>query len=527
MGNPVGSARLDHQAPTHRVPGASVAARAAQAGNVARGAQAAGGGPQRKPGDTDGAAPAAATRAPGDDTTREKGPGHGDRITDEDGYQLVRSRSGWRKARGPAGQSSGEDTSAANGGDDLGPGASGAQRDEGEPAGDAEEPNDDPATPTTLHKAWQSEVGVVRRLKQQGLGPTHPAMRAACEARDMAERAWRGAKEPPPTAIRLARAQAKLDRALEIQGESHKALAEYEAAHKERLAALQARLEEDRARVRTRRQQLEEVQAEVGAGASCTRTRTAQDDAARQVHDALCGTVAPTIAALVEQLDSSLPAWSVLNGLLGTLATSKDTLEKAFVRPHGTQEFDIADGGDAAGGEGDGWWEGESDWSESHELPNATPTGGEPPGGQGADPSTMAAAEQDQCMGTDNWWDKSTAAWDEGARWQECGHGKWTRASWADSWEQEQEAEGPAVARRRLEPAPPPSTTADDADTHDAAGAEQRRRQHGERAQRIILAAINAGVQPVTSTGEELHLLDPNALDAWAAENLPAGTDVR
>ncbi len=270
-------------------------------------------------------------------------------------------------------------------------------------------------------------------------------------------------------------------------------------------------------------------QAEVGAGASGNRARTAQDDAAKQVHDALCGTVAPTIAALVEQLDSSLPAWSVLNGLLGTLATSKDTLEKAFVRPPGTQEFDIADGGDAAGGGGDDWWEGDSDWSESHELPNTAPTGEGPPGGQGADQGTTAAAEQDQCMGTDNWWDKPTGGWDEGTRWQECGHGKWTRSSWADSWEQEQEAEGSAVARRRLEPAPPPppSTTADDADPLDATAAEQRRRQHGERAQRIILAAINAGVQPVSSTGEELHLLDPNALDAWAAENLPAGAPGR
>jgi hypothetical protein len=128
-------------------------------------------------------------------------------------------------------------------------------------------------------------------------------------------------------------------------------------------------------------------------------------------------------------------------------------------------------------------------------------------------------------MGTDNWWDKSTGRWDAGTRWEECGHGKWTRSSWADSWEQEQEAGGSAVARRRLEPAPPPSATAASDDPLDeAAAAEQRKRQHGERVQRIILAAIDAGVQPVSGTGEELHLLDPHALDAWAAENLPGST---
>ncbi len=44
---------------------------------------------------------------------------------------------------------------------------------------------------------------------------------------------------------------------------------------------------------------------------------------------------------------------------------------------------------------------------------------------------------------------------------------------------------------------------------------------HRERVDLIIGSAIDAGVQPLTSMGEDLHVLDPNALDAWAAEHLP------
>ncbi len=302
-------------------------------------------------------------------------------------------------------------------------------------------------------------------------------MQAACEARDTAERTWRDAKDPAPAAVRLARAQAKLDRAIDIQSESRQALMEYEEEHRQKLAALRARLDEDGARVRHRRQQLEAVQEEVGAEGLGARARERQSEAARRVHSSLCGTVAPTIAALIEQLDSSTPAWTVLNGLLGTLSESKSALEGAFNTAPGTQRYDIADGAGADGEEGE-WeedWEEGSQWSESHDLQAqhasdkgdrsrgrgdasaaaATPAA-TPPGGTAR---ASSADGEDQCMGTEHWWDTPSQPWGSTARWQECGHGKWARASWAEAWEQEQgghvsTAEQPAAARRRLEDAP-------------------------------------------------------------------------
>ncbi len=447
-------------------------------------------------------------------------------MSDDEGFRPVLSRAGWRKARAAAAATSQGDAMAAaapRGEDRDGNGEE--ARDEGakdEGEGGAEEV--EPATPSALHKAWLEEVAVVRRLKGQGLPATHPAMRAACDARDAAERAWRGAKEPPPAAVRLARAQAKFDRAVETRDESLRVLAEYKAAHEVRLAELHSRLDEDRARVSARREQLEAVQEEVGAEGHGGRTRAAKDDAAQQVHAALCGTIAPTIAALVDQVDASSPAWTALNGLLATLANSKHVLEQAFAKPRGAQTFDIADGEGAAGEVGTDKWEDVSDWSESHERAEAAQGSGADGEARATPPTAHAGEAHDHSMGSGYWWDSPNIGWGDGARWEERGHGKCARSSWADSWEQEREADGAAPIRRRLEPSPASGAAAAPAGAVDeAAAAEQRKRQHAERVQRIVVAAIDAGVQPITASGEELQMLDPHALDAWVAENL-AGT---
>ncbi len=462
----------------------------------------------------------------------------------EDGFQTVRRR-GWRRARDSQ-PTDGDDA------DENGTGDTRREHSEGAEApgkagdgGEAEDGEEAPPTPNTLHRAWQNEVAVVRRLRKQGIAQGHPAMQAACAARDSAERSWRDAKDPAPAAVRLARAQAKLDRAIDIQAEARQALLEYEEEHRQKLAALHARLDEDRARVRLRRQQLESVQAEVGAEGMGARAREKQSEAVRRVHSSLCGTVAPTIAALVEQLDSSTPAWSVLNGLLGTLSESKSTLEGAFSTTPGAQRYDIADGAGAED-EDEEWgedWEEGSQWSESHDL-GASAVGGHSgsTGRSAAAAATPAATTpsgtagvgsafgEDQCMGTEHWWDSAPSRpWSPAARWQECSHGKWARASWAESWEQEQEgqdfaAEQPAAARRRLEDAPAAVAGSGGATVADERAAiEERKRQYEKRVQSIVLAAIDVGIQPLTAEGEELHLLEPHKLDEWVAANFPTG----
>ncbi len=467
---------------------------------------------------------------------------------DADGFQTVQRR-GWRKARGSqhvvedGGDGGGTGDARGGHGDVVGGSDQVVEVEEADEGGEA------PPTPNTLHRAWQNEVAMVRCLRKQGVAHEHPAMQAACAARDSAERSWRDAKDPAPAAVRLARAQAKLDRAIELQAEGRNALAEYEEVHRRELATLHDRIKEDGARVRLRRQQLEAIQAEVGAGGLGARARGEQCEAVRRVHSSLCGTVAPTISALIEQLDSSTPAWSVLNGLLGTLSESKAALESAFSATPGAQRYDIADGAGAED-EDEVWredWDGGSQWSESHDLA-ACETGGRGSawgrsGEAAADPLAATpsgtagvgkAMDEDQCMGTEDWWDKAASrSWGPAARWQECSHGKWARASWAESWEQEQEgqdyaAEQPAAARRRLEDAPAaPAGNGGAAAADERAAIEERKRQHERRVQDIISAAIDAGIQPLSSDGEELHLLEPHKLDEWMAANFPAGLPTR
>ncbi len=532
--------------PSYRVPGASVAANTAAAnalrtgpgrveGTYASVATATGGERPNAPGKSaDGAT--AGTSAGADKRPVDPRPNDDDR--DADGFQPVRAR-GWRKAKAATTQPSGQGTGATGEGSGCNDGA----RDDDGGAGAADGVDDGQGQPTAddLHRAWQVEVAVVRQLKQQGIAPEHPAMRAACAARDAAEGAWRGAKDPAPAAVRLARAQAKLDRATDLQAEAHKALADYEQVHAAKLAALHARVDEARARVRGRRQQLEAIQAEVGAEGLGARARAQQGQqgaAVKEVHSAICGTVAPTIAALVEQLDSATPAWSMLNGLLGTLSNSKALLEKAISTAPAAQRYDIADDADGDGLDGDGMdeedesWE-ESQWSESHELPADNVEGAA--AALGASVGHAAAAAQgdqgEHDEGHRGWWDAGYAGWGAGTRWEACGHGKWTRTSWADSWEMEVEQpsgdEGqPAAARRRLEPRAADGSggaSGGGADGGgDAADTEARKRQHEARVERIVQAAIDAGVQPLTHDGEELRALDPHQLDAWVAENLQA-----
>ncbi len=407
--------------------------------------------------------------------------------------------------------------------------------------GDGPEAQDPPPTADDLHAAWMEEVAVVRKLRRQGLAADHPAMAAASRARDDAEALWRGAKDPAPPAVRLSRAQARLDRAVEIQAESRRAILDLERAHKARLAELQCKLDEDTERVRMRRRQLGEVQDEVASGRSGSgRVTTAQGKAVQQVHTTLRGTVAPTISALVDQLDTSTPAWSILNGLLGTLSTSQALLEEAIAGKPAAQRYDIGDDAqgerDADGVEDDkddNDGRSTSEWSESHELRDGRGCGFPAKGWHGeGDDGWGGRDDADQPMGSGEWWDAPRSDWEAGVRWQSCGHSKWTRsrATWADCWEderaQEQEdAEQPAAARRRLEPSKPPQgTNADGAGGGAAAVPAQatQQLQQEEYVQRVIAAAIAVGVQPLTAAGEDLRLLDAHQLAAWAAENLPA-----
>jgi hypothetical protein len=144
-----------------------------------------------------------------------------------------------------------------------------------------------------------------------------------------------------------------------------------------------------------------------------------------------------------------------------------------------------------------------------------------------------AGGATDQPMDTEDWWGSPYAQWRGASRWQACGHGKWSRSNWADAHEQERaeecaEDDSPPAARRRLEPAPAMGgVNAGTVPSGEAAEEGQRRRLHEGRIQRIVLAAIEAGIQPITPAGEELQQLDARQLEEWITEHFPAGANVQ
>ncbi len=418
-----GAARPADRAPSFRVPGASVAARStATLGSnswVDTARRAVQGGA---------ATPPVGEGEAGVTTT---GIDKGDCTIDEDGFQTVTRRAARRTAQGTSvGGANGNDPTAAGtrdgdvGGDAAADDARGGQ-------GSGEQP-----TVAELQHAWQEEVAVVRRLRQQGIQSGHPAMQAACAARDAAEKTWRESKDPAPTSVRLGRAQAKLERAISLQADARRAMLDAERAHREHMASLQAAMDECAERVRVRKRQLKDVQEEIAADGTGS-TRSAQQEAMQRVHSTICGEVGPTIAALVEQLDSSTPAWTTLNELLGKLSTSRDILESAGGgRAGAAQAFDIADDNNR--------WEGWSEWSESHELdgPSEGHDRAGQQGGRWEHDQELDDGGQDEAMDTDDWWGGPPRRWQASTRWQARGHGQWSRSSWADQLEEEHGAMG-------------------------------------------------------------------------------------
>ncbi len=512
--------------PSYRVPGASVAAAANAAASS---------GGNTWAGTVRGTATGGAATSPQLDKGSGRTPSGGGvsaGCIDEDGFQQV-TRRGRKTSAAAAG-----DDSAQGGGRPTPTGAEdGCNGDHATGDTQAAEEGDGGEQPTAadLHQAWRDEIALIKKLRSQGVQDGHPAMRAAFEARDAAEHAWRSSKDPPPPAVRLGRAQAKLDRAIVLQSEAKQAILDEERGHRERMAALQATMDDCAERVALRRSQVQEIQAEVGAaGSQGAGVPRAQMEAIKLVHGTICDEVGPTLAALAEQVGTETPAWATLNSLLVKLASSKATLESAAAQP--AARYHIGEEADK--------WESWTDWSESHDVQGQH--WGQGDTGRDRDQHTDEAPnddDHDESMGTGEWWDTPARRWGAASRWQSNGYGQWSRASWADQLEDEMggdddDVDGqPPTARRRLggrtdneTPQPQPQTPhqpTPPAQQNSSAGepstsVAERQRKHSERVNHIVALAVEAGVTPLTSSGEELIMLGPEQLEEWVAECLPS-----
>ncbi len=521
-------ARAD-EPPSFRVPGASVAAVAAAKASAS---SSNGTWASKVGGAVPGAAAAPAQRGASLERTAA-GNGPAEDGLDDEGFQQV-ARRNRRKGQaadvgGAATQGQGRHTDAGAVSDDDGDLASG----DADAAG-GDDDGDQPPTIADLQQAWRDEIALIKKLRGQGVQDGHPAMCAAREARDAAEQAWRTAKEPAPPAVRLGRAQSKLDRAVVLQSEARQAILEEERGHRERLAALQATMDTCTERVALRRRQVQEIQAEVGAaGGNGGVAMRAQMEAIKAVHGTICQEVGPTLAALAEQVGTETPAWATLNSLLAKLADTKATLEGATSRP--ASQYHIGDGEDR--------WESCTDWSESHDVHGQHwGRGGARQGQDQGGEQAMDDGTGDEAMGTDQWWDTPTRRWGAAAKWQPNGYGQWSRASWADHLEAEmeddQDGDGqPPTVRRRLggqgsgdeqqqssAPPQPPRPAAPQAASAGGPSDDphERQRKHQARINHIIALAVESGVTPLTSSGEELVMLGPEQLEEWVASCLPS-----
>ncbi len=314
-------------APTHRVPGSSLAAEALAAAREPSIARAGGGG---KGGaavprvDHRGGAKGLG-RASGDAMRETEGgagkPGGGQPAAqDVPQGEGPRSRGRWADDAVPA------DGPHAGGGDDdsddyLDDVGWEEEGDEGAEDGASPEPD-----PSELKARWQQECKVVRTLEASGAPADSAALAAARTARDDAERLWRSAKEPRPVATRIGWAQQRLDKAEKALTKLRFEVEEYEEEVLRQRRAFDERLEAAEGRYRWRRDQLDELYEE------------ASGQGAARVNEDLCDMVAKEVAAMVELMEDGTEAKGMGNLLLSRIAEAAHRRQGAKC-----EEFNLAE----------------------------------------------------------------------------------------------------------------------------------------------------------------------------------------
>ncbi len=273
------------------------------------------------------------------------------RIVDEEDFELVQPRKVWA---GKGGEKTGGE--GAHQQQTTGGGATNLRRrwsdeasddDDGldDDAADDDEDNDDRAAddgvvdPKQLRAAYEEHVRAVRDMERRG--GYGPALETLRRARDAAEGAWRGAKEPAPLPRRLAWAEAKLQKAEAALTRARYALDEFDADMEKQREILCARVREADEWYRWRQCQLDDVHAEAGERAT-GRNGGQENVAGEEVRQRIRGHMLPEVQAILEELQDGTAVHERLTLLAASLA---DAEQKLVGGDHGdgVQRFDMGD----------------------------------------------------------------------------------------------------------------------------------------------------------------------------------------
>jgi hypothetical protein len=258
--------------------------------------------------------------------------------------------------------------------------------------------------PSMLRAAYEEHARAVKDLERRGRhGPALDTLR---QARDAAEQAWRGAKEPAPLAKRMAWAEAKLHKAEAALARARYALDEFDRDTDRRREQLVARINEADEWYRWRQNQLDSLHAEAGEKAAWKHGAQG-NGAGAEVRRKIRGHMLPEVQAILEDLPGGTPAHERLTLLAASLAEAEQVLDDGD-GGDGAQHFNMDDG-DAWDGD---WGEGEDGLdADARDSTRPTTAGGE--GTKGGRP----------------------------AEWRPEGPGRWTRRAGDAESQKEKQAE--------------------------------------------------------------------------------------
>ncbi len=208
----------------------------------------------------------------------------------------------------------------------------------------------DDADPQRLRSVYEAYARAVRDMERRMRGDgdqEDPALRTLRDARDEAERAWRGAKPPAPLPIRMGRAQTKLDKANAALRKARHAIEEFDEWAGNQRADLVRKAEEARQWYLWRNKQMEDLHAEA-AGRACSNGGGAGDSTG--CNPGMAGRIVdewlPEVQAIMEHLQGN----PEVEERLANLAAGMHSASQDACGPGNgaTQHYDI-------GGDGEAW----------------------------------------------------------------------------------------------------------------------------------------------------------------------------